>query len=199
MTKEEIETGYLKFSSTRVADPEEIEFLIKKDCQCDNCCDNILDKYDFPFIDIEQDELLCEDCERELKYVTCSVCEDNFDKPIEPNEHMFFVSKSTAKELSMAMGIYRVRQFPFYYGCLVGGFESFFENAIELVSKTDIQKIKTFQHGKDSQRVNCDYMCPECFDKYTGNTRIKYKYVDEFYSMHMSISMRGMIAKPIKR
>lgn len=193
LTEQSIRNAYAKFSSPSSVEDNEIEFLLKKKCECDQCGDNVLKMYDFPVIDIEHDELLCENCEIELKYTTCAVCEDHFMKPIEPNDHRFFIGENVAKELNMPMGIYQVKQFPFYYGCLIGGFESFFDDAIELVSTTDIQKIKMFKCGKTAQDVTTDYICPECFDKYTGKQRINYNYTNKDYSMHLSISVRGMI------
>lgn len=197
MTKQEIQDAYLKFSSINEAEPDEIDFLIKKECECDQCGCNVLDQYDFPDISIENDELLCEECYKEKYYSTCSVCEDHYDKPIEPIDHRFFISENVAKELRIPIGIYQVKKFPFYFGDILSGFDSFFDDAIELVSTTDIQKIKTFRCGKNAQDVTTDYICPECFDKYTGKSRIKYKYIDNDYSMHMSISVRGMISKPL--
>lgn len=42
----------------------EIEFIKSKDCHCDMCYESVLGMDDFPRINIEKNELMCEDCEK---------------------------------------------------------------------------------------------------------------------------------------
>jgi len=198
MTKELIIEAFKSFSSGRSVDQDEIDFLIKKECECDQCGENILGMYDFPRIDIESDELLCEDCEKEIKYQTCAICEESFDKPETPAEHRFFISKAGEKQIGIKSGIYQVKKFPFYYGCLIGGFESFFDDAIEFISTTDVEAINKLKYGKNGNPIAVDEICPECFGKYTGQKRIKHNYTNRKYSLNLDITIRGMIHKNLQ-
>jgi len=63
-------------SSPKEISNEKIEFILKKDCECDDCLESIFKMDDFPEIDIENNELLCEDCYEEKYIESCIICDE---------------------------------------------------------------------------------------------------------------------------
>ena len=144
---------------------EEIKFLIKNNCKRDCCGASIFDLDDFPEIDIEGDELLCEDCYSEKYRETCPICEESYDTKDFVNDY-FVLTEEGAKETKLQPGIYKIIERPYFYGNIVSGFDAFFPNSIELVVSIKINEYKRIRCGDGCCEVISDEICPDCADKY---------------------------------
>ena len=140
-------------------------------------------------IDIEENELHCEECEMELKYQRCPCCECSFEIVTKPEDHRFILSKANIKEFNLPMksGVYQVLRYPFFYGDIISGFDGVFEDAIKLINEIDIDEIMQFSYGKDTEPINADEICDECYDIYSDKKYIKNN------SLHHNITLRGLI------
>ena len=197
---------------------QEIDFIIERDCECDYCGTSIFELDDYPNIDIEDGELLCEECYRDMYYEYCPVCEES--KHEDYFSDHFFISKSISKEVRKPHGLYKIVKRPFYFGNCVTGFDDFFDDAIEKISDIEINSTLNALYQRDDCEVLLDCVCSECFDKFTrsknflkatGNTEIiffdKYrdsyfaKYSDEYIRrsrqqlVHERINFRGILEK----
>lgn len=54
---------------------EQIDFIIAHNCICDNCTEHVESFDDFPELDFEKSEFLCEDCHKEQYYKECGKCQ----------------------------------------------------------------------------------------------------------------------------
>jgi hypothetical protein len=125
---------------------EEIDFIIEKNCSCDNCGNNVEEFDDFPEIDIQNNEFLCEDCYKGLYMKTCPMCEDYYDIKEGESEYRIVVDakiKYNQFGFEMKDGIYHHDQ---------------------LIVPMDVIKLKEIDCGKHPNLWNDD-ICPDCVAK----------------------------------
>lgn len=127
---EHFKTGY--GSSPHEISEEEVQLLIKHDCECDDCNKSIFDLDDFPDMDVDKDEVLCEDCYKEEYRDYCPICEEDYWKNELPDEfpkEPFFYIGTRARS-----GIYHAKEFPVFRGAIggLGPTHIYWEN-VELV------------------------------------------------------------------
>jgi hypothetical protein len=170
---------------------EELNVILGNGCNCSHCGESIFGLSDFPTI--KNGYVYCEECETELFFDTCPICENLFEKPETPEQHRFVLTKEQAGGEGMKPGIYQVKKFPFYRAALVFGFESFFDDAIELVREMDINAVLEKIRGR-KQDVAGDCICPDCFDKYTMRKPVKTRYCNPRTGVHRNINERNAIA-----
>ena len=143
---------------------QEIDFIIEQDCECE-CGKSIFELYDFPEINIEENELLCEDCYHDRYYEYCPVCEEAGHKDDFISDY-FFISKEISKTTKQPPGLYKILERPFYCGDFISGFDDFYDGAIEKVSDMDIQEVGEAR-GVCKDNVKLDCICQSCVEKYT--------------------------------
>lgn len=119
---------------------EDLDFIISKNCTCDDC-DEAVNKFDdFPELLIEEDELLCEKCYRQKYTVICPICENIYD--IKEGESDYFVkTEEDAKEQNEVAGIY-------HFG--------------NLLIPIKINELKKLDCGDNCCEVYSDDICPDC-------------------------------------
>lgn len=186
MTTKEIKQHYkTEFSSSPVKiTQEEIDLLIKHECQCSYCCKEILEMWDFPNLNTEKDEIICEDCYKTKYQVTCPICEEWFDKATKPEDQILIISSQSVEEynLSVKPGFYQVKEWPYFYGNCVTGFDGLFDNTIELIRECDINSmLYKLQPHNGKEKVSAGECCHACMEKYTGKTEIVNNYCNKRY------------------
>lgn len=147
-------------------DDLEIDIIIQNKCKCCNCDKSIFELSDFPEVLEEEREVLCEECHSFEYRATCPSCENSYHKEEENSEH-FFITKELSKETGLAIGLYKVLKYPFFWGNIVTGFESFFDDRIVKVSDFDIVKAKQIEDKNDDGVMYGGFICYDCFKKYT--------------------------------
>ncbi len=183
MTKDELKE--IDYSSWRKDEgdgwsEEELNFIIEKDCQCDDCGKHVSEMDDFPTINIEKDELLCEDCHTEEYYSTCPCCEDYYDKYETPDKDVMhcYISKDFAEENGMKGGIYKVLKFPIFWGDCLTSFDAFYNDSLELVKEIDITSVeKNIDWRNTGVDISADYICPSCVSHYKNENPVLRYYV----------------------
>lgn len=152
-------------SSPHEFNKEQLQLIIKHDCECDNCGKSIFEMDDFPDVSVEREEVLCEYCYDEKYRTICPICEDSWE--INEMTDYFFISKYNSKEVRKSSGIYKILKRPFYYGDCVTGFDDFFDEAIEKVSDINIEEVYSILHPQlNKEDLTLDCMCPHCSEKY---------------------------------
>lgn len=101
---------------------------------------------------------LCEYCYKQITD-TCCCCEEYFFDPQTPDE-TFFIVAPYDKEYAHP-GVYRALKYPFQFGNIGSGFESFLDDAIRRVADTPKNR-----QGED---YPSGMICEVCFKKITGN------------------------------
>lgn len=190
-TETEIREHYKKEFNDNQPDEKELAIILEQKCDCHQCGKSIFEMYDYPDF-TEDDRMLCEDCYRDEYYDNCNVCGDTYEKHETVEEHIFYINVETAKELRMKTGIYQVLQLPYFYGNIVTGFESFFDNAIQLSKEINIDEIQKFHRHEEPKS---GLICYGCFVQYTGKQRYFTNYLDKPTRIHRNINMRGFIEK----
>lgn len=139
----------------------DIKVLLAEKCRCGYCHKSIFKMTDFP--EIRDGEVMCEECYDRVKCIRCEICEESFEDIDGPQNYFFVVSKSVVDEynLDITPGIYRALAFPIFRACLVGGFEGFFEENIQLVRAVDIEA------ELESDEIGGDRICRNCFERYS--------------------------------
>lgn len=161
-----IEYGLKRYSSSpREFNDEEVELIIKHNCNCDYCGKSIFDMWDFPEVLTDKDELLCEGCYDEEYKTVCPLCEDRLEK--EDMTECFFITKETSKTVHKPIGMYKILEYPLYYGSCLTGFDAFFDGAIEKISDLDINEAYSMQYPGNNKDILLDCICPHCLEKYT--------------------------------
>ena len=80
MTKEDLKKiNYQSWQNGNEWTDVELDFIIKKECTCDDCGESVDEFNDFPELLIDEDELLCEECYGQKYRVICPNCEDSYD------------------------------------------------------------------------------------------------------------------------
>lgn len=119
---------------------EELDFIIKKDCTCDNCEKSVDEFNDFPELLIEDDELLCEECYSEKYREYCPICENSYD--IKDGESDYSVkTEEDAKYENEVPGIYHLG---------------------DLLIPININYLKKIDCGDSCSEVYSDDICPDC-------------------------------------
>ena len=154
-----------EYNSTDEVSDEDIKILIRHDCECDNCGKSIFELDDFPDIDNEKDELLCEYCFDSKYRVHCPICEESYLLS-DSEQKRFVITEETAKELKTIPGIYEILKYPFFLANCVTGFEMFFDDSIRLIVPIRINELKKIECGENCCEVSSDMICPECEAKY---------------------------------
>lgn len=141
MTKEDLKkTTYQSWKNGNEWTDDEIEFIIKKDCTCDECGENVEEFNDFPELLIEEDELLCEECYGQKYRVICPICENSYD--IKDGESDYSVKNEyDAREENEPAGIY-------YNG--------------NLLIPININYLKKIDCGENCCEVYSDDICLDC-------------------------------------
>lgn len=153
-----------EFSSSPMQyDNDELEFIIKHDCECDSCGKSFFEMDDFPELRIEEDSLLCEECYDEEYRQTCVVCEESYE--IKDRSDYFFITQENTRDAGIPVGMYKALKYPIFYGDCVSGFDAFFNDNIEQVSKMDINKLLKIELGRNEE-ISADLICPSCAEKY---------------------------------
>lgn len=150
---------------------DEISTIIDSGCKCDYCGKSIFKLDDFP--EVRNNEVFCEECYEEHFMAICPVCEEHYE-PDEKDGEYFFITKETQKTTHVPIGLYRVKEHPFYYGDCISGFDAFFDGAIEQVNDLDIEELKNIRLGcmKYEEEVETDMICPDCAKKYMAYTNL---------------------------
>lgn len=157
--KEKIKLWYAeKYSSSplEITD-EEIEFIIEKECNCDQCGESMFEIWDAPNIDMEKDEFLCERCFGEEYETSCPYCENTVMND-DISENYFVINQAGAEETGEKIGFYKILSHPFYQNDFFG-FDSMIEGAYEFVKPLDKNK-------RDNDCQSCGNICQECVDKH---------------------------------
>lgn len=193
--KEKIRNHFEKeFSSSPVdIDETEVDIVIASECQCDSCGQSVFEMDDFPVF--RDGEFLCEHCEIEKYYSTCPICQDHFEHATCAADFKLLISKEAIEEFRMeiAAGFYLTKEWPFYYGNCVTGFDGVFENSLELVRECDIESMLTkLDHRSAGENLNGE-VCPECFDKWTGKVEPVNNYCDQEYGARYIAKMIEVI------
>jgi hypothetical protein len=164
--KEKINLWYAeKFSSSpiKISD-EEIEFVIERNCTCDQCGGSIFEMYDYPNIDIDADELLCEMCYEEEYQTQCPCCENTVMNN-DISDNYFVINQSGAEETGKQSGFYKVLAKPYYRSGFFG-FEYLIEGAFEFIKTIGI-------HGAyDNDCQSCGEICKKCIEKYINSNAL---------------------------
>lgn len=190
-TETEIREYYKEEFNDNQPDDNQIKILLGQNCDCDQCGKNLFEMHDFPDF-TDDNRMLCEDCYRDEFYDYCSICSDSYEKHETVEEHKFYINKSTANEIGMQPGIYQVLSFPYFYGNIVTGFESFFDNSIQLIKAINIDQIHKYQRWSEP---TSGLICSCCAELYTGKERHAVNYFDKNVRIHQNINMRGFIEK----
>lgn len=164
-----------------------------KDCAN---CGNELDEEDLDYKETESSgSVICYSCWIQENMSTCMICEDHYENIEEVKDYWIVVTEELAKDQNIEMGIYKVIEFPFYYGCLVTGFDGLYIEAVELRKSIDINSVKKKRCGKDCEEVTSGQICLECASKYTlaDFNSIRVNYTDPFTRLHFNIYERGLI------
>ncbi len=196
-TKEEIlaryKTGFS--SSPHQISNEDLELVIKSECNCWSCGKSIFEMDDFPTV--RDGDLLCEDCEREKYYLTCDICENYFEKALSPGEEIIIISKEAVEEIGedIKPGFYQVLKWPYFLGATGFGFEMLFKENISLIKELDINsmKDKLYPHNAP-HRIMAEECCHECAARYTGKTKIINNYWDKEYGK-MRVKLERKVIK----
>ena len=94
----------------------------------------------------------CDRCYHDI-VSTCTFCEEYFPDPESPEETFFNVGPDEAQYAKP--GVYKVLRYPYTYGNILTGFESFFERNIEKVAESP----KNWK-GED---YTSGTICEDCF------------------------------------
>ena len=84
---------------------EELHFILRHNCTCDECEKTVNDFDDFPEIDIENNEFLCEQCYDYQYRVSCPICENSYD--VKDGQSEYYVKTEEDAEYEKA-GIYHL-------------------------------------------------------------------------------------------
>jgi hypothetical protein len=141
MTEEELKLiNYQSWQNGNEWTDDEIEFIIKKNCACDECGESVDEFNDFPELLIKEDELLCEECYGQKYRVICPICENSYD--IKNGESDYSVkTEEDAREENEVAGIY-------HFG--------------NLLIPININYLKKIDCGENCSEVYSDYICPDC-------------------------------------
>lgn len=159
-------------------------------------CGNFLDEDEQEYLRTDEvGDVICDECYYDECMNRCCLCEDYYEKPTKPEELFFVVSKEARDEVGIEdfkPGIYQTTSWPYYYGCLVEGFQSLFESSIKLVRELDINSMmrKLYQCHEN---IGANEICPLCAEKYGKPSFEHIKYTNKFHRIHGNINKRAAI------
>ena len=117
------------------------------------------DEVESPEVDSDGD-IMCDDCYSDHYQQVCPICENYFDKATRPDDYYFAITKSVIDEncieyngKPMIPGLYKALKYPMYFANCVSGFESFFDDSVELIKKHDF-----------SGNYFCVEICDDCLE-----------------------------------
>lgn len=154
--EQKIKARYEKeFASSPLAvTDEEIAFIIRHDCSCDDCGTSIFEMRDHPHIDIAAEELLCEDCYHDEYETNCPYCE-NTVRNEDIQEEYFVINEDGAVETGLQVGFHKALETP----CFKSGFFGF-----EYIIENSTEFVKAFpKSSPDCQETG--FICTECVEK----------------------------------
>jgi hypothetical protein len=141
MTKEDLKKiNYQSWQNGNEWNDKELDFIIKKDCACDNCGESVDEFNDFPELLIEEDELLCEQCYHEKYRKTCPNCEESYDIKDGESDYSVKTEEDARKENEVA-GIYHLGN---------------------LLIPININYLKRIRCGENCCEVYSEDICPDC-------------------------------------
>ena len=120
------------------------------------------------------EEILCEECYLDETDI-CPICEGHFEpvggegrfhEAVKDSEEYFFITKETSELTHKPVGMYRVKEHPFFWGDCVTGFSAFYDDAIEKVNNIDIEDYLDKQYPNFKHHVATEIICPDCARKY---------------------------------
>ena len=141
---------------------EELDTIIKCNCECSNCYESIFSLEDYPVV--KDGEVYCEDCYNDLFTTTCPVCEERYND--EHESDYFFITKETRRGTGKPVGLYHVTDYPFFHGDCVTGFDDFFDDRIEQINDLDIDEFEPLWTQNSQYHAKTDIICPDCAEKY---------------------------------
>jgi len=156
----------LNFNSSPVeVEENEIDFLIKNNCECSYCGKSLFEMDDFPELLVEDSELLCEECYSGEYRTSCPICEESYDIK-DGNTDFIVINEEVASEVEKQPGIYKVLEKSFFLGNIFTGFEGFYDNALKLVVNIRINEFKKTECSNECCEVYPDFICPNCINKF---------------------------------
>lgn len=144
---------------------EELDFIIKKKCTCDDCGASVEELSDFPELLIEEDELLCEECYGQKYRKLCPICENTYDIIDGESEYSIKTEEDALLENEKA-GIY---------------------HSGNLLIPININYLKKIDCGESCCEVYSDDICHEC----VSNLVRKSNYIKSHGSGIPCILIRG--------
>lgn len=177
---------------------EEVNKIINANCECLHCGKSIFNLYDFPNLDDDDYDVLCEDCYDELYLETCECCEETYE-PREESIKYFALTPNQISNfgLEMKAGIYKVKNNPFHYGDVVFGFSGIYEEDVELIRECNLDSMLTAIHNTKHE-LECADICNSCAEKYgrlIPLARLSIKYCDKFTRIHHNINVKGIVER----
>lgn len=166
-----------EYSSSPIeVNEKEIQLLIELDCECANCGESIFKLDDFPNIDVEKKEVLCEECYDQRYRASCVICEESYelsDLPDEFPKSPFYYIGNQKKS-----GIYHALQYPVFSAACGGlGYTYIWWDSLEFVCSMEdflkshdpelrfdfSEKWKEFLEDKSVEYA--DYIGPCCYEE----------------------------------
>jgi hypothetical protein len=156
-----------KFQSkfNKILSEEELEFILKNDCECNSCQINIQKLESPPIINIEKDILLCEICYEEEHKIFCNICDKLFDT-VMTKEWFWFENGDISMKYERPPGIYK---FDWYNPILFPGINCFNEKTLLAYIK-DEKKIPIIN---EENYIDSGWICPICAKKYAKELGFK--------------------------
>lgn len=141
MTKENLKKlNYRSWQNGNEWTDKELDFIIEKECACDDCGESVEEFNDFPELLIEEDELLCEECYGQKYRVVCPICENSYDIKDGESDYSVKTEEDARKENEVA-GIY-------HFG--------------NLLITININYLKKIDCGENCCEVYSDDICTDC-------------------------------------
>lgn len=141
---------------------------------------------------MEGEDPICDDCYRDNYQEYCPLCEEYYDKPENPEDTYFVVTKTGAPVVNVEHGVYQATDWPVSISDIFGGNISLLGNH-KLLRKCDVMEMKR-KLGHKPDLEGGDYICPCCAGKYTqqsGFFSIRAMWTKNM--LHRNIFERGVI------
>lgn len=159
-------------SSPKEITDEEIKLLIAYNCRCGECGTSIFELDDYPVIDIEKEDVLCEHCYYDKYYEQCPLCEDSYhidSKPDKfPKSPFYYIGNQSQS------GIYYAKSYPIFSAALAGCGPTYiwWDNVEFVCSIEDFLKENKFDNLNteyheflnDSSTEYADFIGPCCYE-----------------------------------
>ena len=145
---------------------------MKEKLICSRCGAEIEEGFEYG----TEEEPLCDECYYDDTDI-CPICEEHFEPvggegrfhdAVKEGEEYFFITKESSELTHKPIGMYRVKEHPFFWGDCVSGFDAFISDAIEQVNDIDIEAHLDKQYPRNEHHVPLAMICPECAKKYVN-------------------------------